>query len=199
MREQAQLAMKKDLEGNIIQFHENLHAKQLARIAQLEGAVAQLTAEKERLAEEVARLKEQVGDWHRNKPVHVEQGVQVFFIATSKGGEGSSGATGLTAKFLESVVTPFSFGKEVTGSLLSVLAVDKVLSDYESVRGRVALLGLEQFVLEWFVVRTGCKKVAQLFVKNLQYSLREMRTSHKRFWLFQRLCGWAGIRGRNMQ
>jgi hypothetical protein len=44
MREQAQLAMKKDLEGNIIQFHENLHAKQLARIAQLEGAVAQLTA-----------------------------------------------------------------------------------------------------------------------------------------------------------
>jgi hypothetical protein len=54
-------------------------------------------------------------------------------------------------------------------------------------------------VLEWFVVRTGCKKVAQLFLKNLQYSLREMRTIHKRFWLFQRLCGWAGCRGRNMQ
>ncbi len=56
--------------------------------------------------------------------------------------------------------------------MLSVLSVDKVLADYDSVRSKVALVGLEQFVLEWFVVRTGCKKVAQIFLKNLQYSLR---------------------------
>lgn len=138
-------------------------------------------------------------EWRRNQPVLVEQGIQVYPITTSKAGEGSAGATGLTALFLENVVTPFSFSREVAGSLLSVLTVDKALCDYESVRGKVALVPVEQFVLEWFVVRTGCKKVAQLFLKNLQYSLRELKTIHKRFWLFQRLCGWAGCRGRNMQ
>jgi hypothetical protein len=90
----------------------------------------------------VARLKEQVGEWKRNQPVHVDQGVQVYPIATSKAGDGTAGASGATALFLDKVVTPFSFGREVAGSLLSVLAVDKILCDYEAVRSRVAIAGL---------------------------------------------------------
>ena len=200
MKEKAQLELKRDLEVNIIAFHEDRHRQSEKKTQLLEETANRLRAENEALADEAGKLKEQIGDWKKNMPIKVDAGAQVFLIAEGKGAESyGRGAGGATAQFLQNVITPFSFSKEVTGSLLNVLTVEKVLFDYEVVRQRLGLVGLEEFVVQWFVVRTGCKKVAQIFVKNLQYSLKELRGVHKRFWLFQRLCGWSGFKRRNLQ
>lgn len=200
MKEKAQLEMKRDLEVNIIAFHEDRHRQSEKKTQLLEETASRLKAENELLVDEVAKLKEQIGDWKKNIPIKVDASAQVFMIAEGKGAESYGRASGgVTLQFLQNVITPFSFSREITGSLINVLTIDKMLFDYELVRQRVGLVGLEEFVLQWFVMRTGCKKVAQIFVKNFQYSLKELRTAHKRFWLFQRLCGWSGFKRRNMQ
>ena len=105
----------------------------------------------------------------------------------------------LLGRFLDNVVTPFSFNKEITGSLINILTIDKVLFDYELIRSRESLKTFEEFLFEWFIIRTGCRKIAQIFVKNFLYSLRELKGTHKRFALFFRICGHSGFKKRNMQ
>lgn len=87
----------------------------------------------------------------------------------------------------------------MTGSLINILSIDKILYDYEIIRHKFNLKSFEQFLFEWFIIRTGCKKIAQIFVKNFLYSLKELKGRHKRFSIFYRICGFSGFRGRNMQ
>lgn len=64
-------------------------------------------------------------------PQHREVGVQVYLINQGKGSEGIGGVTGsLLTRFLDNVVTPFSFSSDIAASLISVLAIDKILFDY---------------------------------------------------------------------
>ena len=66
--------------------------------------------------------------------------LQVYLVAQSKGLEGAAGAGGgLLSRFLDNVVTPFSFNKEIAGSLINILTVDKILFDYDFVRLREGL------------------------------------------------------------
>ena len=102
-------------------------------------------------------------------------------------------------RFLDNVVTPFSFSREIAGSLINILTVDKILFDYDLIRLREGLKSFEEFLFEWFIIRTGCRKIAQIFVKNFLYSLKELRTSHKRFAIFYRISGHSGYQKRNVQ
>ena len=103
------------------------------------------------------------------------------------------------ARFLDNVVTPFSFSKDIAGSLINILSIDKILFDYETIRLREAVRSFEEFLYEWFIIRTGCRKIAQIFVKNFLYSLKELRSAHKRFSTFYRITGMSGFKKRNMQ
>lgn len=65
-------------------------------------------------------------------------------IAEGKGSEAYAQAnSGFTVQFLQNVITPFSFSKEITGSLINVLTVDKILYDYDTVRSRLGLVSFE--------------------------------------------------------
>eukprot|EP00919_Chromeraceae_sp_WS-2016_P037543 GHVR01089672.1.p1 GENE.GHVR01089672.1~~GHVR01089672.1.p1 ORF type:complete len:152 (+),score=0.08 GHVR01089672.1:172-627(+) len=54
-------------------------------------------------------------------------------------------------------------------------------------------------MFEWFIIKTGCKKISQIFIKNFIYSLKELKGKHKRFNIFHKICGFAGYRKKNMQ
>lgn len=102
-------------------------------------------------------------------------------------------------QFIDGVVSPFSFSEKITGQLISVIMVDKVLADYEAISSRQSVRGFGEYLCEWFIIKTGTKKIAQIFVKNFVYALKELKRRHKRFHLFDRICGIGWIRGRNMQ
>ena len=89
------------------------------------------------MKEEIAHLQDQLGTFQKNVPQHREFGIQVYLINQGKGSEGSSGqGGGMMARFLDNVITPFSFNKEIAGSLINVLSIDKILFDYEAIRQR---------------------------------------------------------------
>jgi hypothetical protein len=141
MREKAQLEMKQDLEVNIIQFHEEKHKRDEKKIVMLEDISTKIKGENEQLVEEIAKLKEIIGNWKKNLPQMADQGAQVFLIAEGKGSESYAHATGgLAIQFLQNVITPFSFSKDITGSLINILTIDKVLYDYDIIRQRLGLI-----------------------------------------------------------
>ena len=73
-------------------------------------------------------------------PQHRDFAVQVYLVAQSKGLDRATGVGGgLLSSFLDNVVTPFSFNKEIAGSLINILTVDKILFDYDFVRLREGL------------------------------------------------------------
>lgn len=81
--------------------------------------------------------------WKRNIPIKVDASAQVFLISQSKQSESMSSSSGsLINQFLDNVVTPFSFSKEITSNLVSILTIDKILYDYEITRQK---LGLKTF------------------------------------------------------
>jgi hypothetical protein len=45
----------------------------------------------------------------------------------------------------------------------------------------------------------GSKKIAQILIKNFLYSVKKFRNKHKRFFVFNRICGFASVRGKNLQ
>ena len=132
-------------------------------------------------------------------PQHRDFAAQVYMIAQGKGSEGTGEGGNLLVRFLDNVVTPFSFSKEIAGSLINILTVDKILFDYDFIRLRESLRTFEEFLFEWFIIRTGNRKIAQIFVKNFLYSLKELKTHHKRFAIFYRISGHSGFKKRNMQ
>lgn len=198
LRQQAQDTLREDVDKNLVTFHEDKHVRDQKTITKLEQDEEKWRLECEDLREEVERLKDKIDYWDRNKPEKAEAATQAFLVTTA--GQGAAAAAGGTAlsAFLDKVVTPFAFSKEIAGSLMTVLTVDKILWDYELIQKKLALRPMPQFLVEWFVIRTGCKRIGQIFLRNFVYSLRELRGLHKRFGLMERLCGCAELRGRNM-
>jgi hypothetical protein len=49
-------------------------------------------------------------------------------------------AADITTQFLQNVITPFSFSKDIAANLLNLLTIDKILYDYEIVRQKLALV-----------------------------------------------------------
>ena len=99
-------------------------------------------------------------------PKKIDASTQLFLIAESQDSKVSSSSS-MMSSFLSNVSTPFSFSEKVTGSLISILSIDKILYDYDIVRNKLQLQYFPEFLIEWFLVRTGSKKVAQIFTKNL--------------------------------
>lgn len=83
-----------------------------------------------------------------------------------------SASSSFLNSFLANVSTPFSFNEKVTGSLINLLSIDKVLYDYEIIRHKHKLQSFSEFMLEWFLIRTGSKRSAQIFTKNFMYSVK---------------------------
>lgn len=83
--------------------------------------------------------------------------------------------------------------------MISVITIDKVLYDYEPIKSKSPLTAFKHYVYEWFIIRTGSKKVSQILLKNFIYSVRKYRNKHKRLSTFNRICGYSGIRGKNIQ
>lgn len=81
MKEKAQLEMKTDLEVNIIAFHEDKHKRDEKKMLMLEETAAKVKAENEALVDEVAKLKDQIGDWKKNIPIKADASAQVFLIS----------------------------------------------------------------------------------------------------------------------
>ncbi len=83
--------------------------------------------------------------------------------------------------------------------MINLLSIDKVLYDYEIIRHKGQLQSFGDFMISWFLVRTGSKKIAQIFTKNFMYSVKEMKNRHKRFNIFAKICGFNGFRKKNIQ
>ena len=131
-------------------------------------------------------------------PKKMDASTQLFLIAESQDSKVSSSSS-MMSSFLSNVSTPFSFSEKVTGSLISILSIDKILYDYDIVRNKLQLQYFPEFLIEWFLVRTGSKKVAQIFTKNFMYSVKELKNRHKRFNIFAKICGFNGFRKKNVQ
>ena len=80
-----------------------------------------------------------------------------------------------------------------------MLSIDKILYDYEVVRNKLQLQSFSEFMMSWFLVRTGSKKIAQIFTKNFLYSVKELKGKHKRFNIFAKICGFNGFRKKSIQ
>lgn len=76
--------------------------------------------------------------------------------------------------------------------------VDKLLYDYEIIRSKTVLKPVRLFLYEWFLIKTGSKKVAQIFCKNFLLSLSELRRSNKRYHLFSKLAGLLRPKKKNL-
>ena len=60
-------------------------------------------------------------------------------------------------------------------------------------------MSFKHYIYEWFIVRTGSKKIAQILLKNFLYSIKKSRNKHKRFGIFNKICGFTPVRGKNLQ
>jgi len=79
-------------------------------------------------------------NWKNNIPSKVDASAQVFLIPQAKNSENTNGpSANLIHQFLENVVTPFSFSKDITANLLNILTIDKILYDYEIIRQKIGL------------------------------------------------------------
>lgn len=74
--------------------------------------------------------------------------------------------------FLQNVSTPFSFNEKITGSLINLLSIDKILFDFEVIKHKTQLQSFAEFMMTWFLIRTGNKRSAQIFTKNFLYSVK---------------------------
>ena len=71
-------------------------------------------------------------------PKKVDASTQLFLVTEAKDSKGSASSS-VMMNFLSNVSTPFSFNEKVTGSLISLLAIDKILFDYEIIRNKQQL------------------------------------------------------------
>ena len=94
------------------------------------------------------------------------------YLLNSKQSLNNMASGSLILDFLGNVSTPFSFNEKITGSLINLLTIDKMLYDYEIVRHKYKLNSFSDFMVQWFIIRTGNKKVAQIFAKNFMYSVK---------------------------
>lgn len=85
-----------------------------------------------------------------------------------------------------------------TSCIINIFLVDKILYDYELIRNKAELKPFRLFLYEWFVLKSGSKKVAQILCKNFVLSLAEMRRDNKRYHLFSKLAGLLKPRGKNL-
>ena len=131
-------------------------------------------------------------------PKKVDASTQLFLVTETQAKQMAIASTMLN-KFLTNVSTPFNFNEKVTGSLINILATDKILFDYEIIRHKNQLVPFNQFMIEWFLIRMGNKKVAQIFTKNFMHSIKELKNRHKRFNLFAKFCGFNGFRKKSIQ
>lgn len=92
-------------------------------------------------------------------------------------------------QFIENVNSPFKFTPMITSSFIHQLVLDKILSDYKTIQNKSKLKSFKHFVFEWFIIKTGCKVVAQIFCKNFILSIKSLRKSHKRYELAAKLMG----------
>lgn len=83
--------------------------------------------------------------------------------------------------------------------MINLLSIDKILYDYDIIRNKMQLNRFQDYLITWFLVRTGSKKIAQIFVKNFMYSVKELKSRHKRFNIFNKICGFSGFRKKNIQ
>lgn len=83
--------------------------------------------------------------------------------------------------------------------MINLMSIDKILYDYERIKHKKYLKSFQDFMLEWFVIRTGNKRTAQIFTKNFMFSIKQLKGRHKRFNIFSKLCGFNGFRKKNLQ
>ena len=68
--------------------------------------------ENDSLKEQIEKLKEEINSFKKSLPQFRDAGVQVYLISQGKGSEGTTGqGDTLMSRFLDSVVTPFSFNR----------------------------------------------------------------------------------------
>lgn len=77
--------------------------------------------------------------------------------------------------------------------------MDKILYDYELIKQKALLKPVRQFLYEWFIIKCGSKKVAQVLCKNFVQALAQLRRDSKRHHLFSKLAGFIRARKKNLQ
>jgi len=83
--------------------------------------------------------------------------------------------------------------------LISIITIDKILYDYEPIKSKSPLMSFRHYTYEWFIIRSGSKQIAQILLKNFFYSIKKYRNKHKRFGIFNKICGFSQVRGKNLQ
>lgn len=129
----------------------------------------------------------------------VDAETQLFLVTSKKSIEGTDAvASNPYDVFLENINTPFQFSKGAASNIINLFLVDKLVYDYELIRAKAGLKSVRLFMYEWFLVKTGAKKVAQIFCKNFLLSLSELRRSSKRYHLFSKLAGLLRPKKKNL-
>lgn len=122
--------------------------------------------------EQISDLKVEVNRLVNAKPQTSDASTQLFLVTSKKTLEAGEATTSNPYDaFLENINTPFQFSKTSTSNIINLFLVDKLLYDYELIRGKVMLKPVRLFLYEWFLMKTGSKKVAQIFCKNFFLSL----------------------------
>jgi len=148
--------------------------------------------------EQISDLKVEVNRLANSKPQMMDAETQLFLVTSKKSIESGEANIGPYEAFLENVNTPFQFSKGSASNIINIFLVDKLLYDYELIRTKAALKPVRLFLYEWFLVKTGSKKVAQIFCKNFLLSLSELRRSSKRYHLFSKLAGLLRPKKKNL-